>query len=329
MTGFRVRYLILPALLAVPFRVCATQAGPPTRATNDGYVASTGGVRLYYRVMGGGPDTLIMIHGGPGAGMNAMIPDFKPLAAHHTLIFYDQRGGGRSTLPADTTLLNARYFVDDLEAVRRHFGLERVAVLAHSFGPLIVALYAQTHPEHVARMIFIGAIGPRRDEARAWWNERQRQMGTVDTALTRRARALDSTLITGNEPDPVATCHERDRVGQALAVAQKDTIRWHGTVCDASPEAITYFFHYTSQLTPESLGEWDFTKSLRQVTAPLLVVYGDQDTSPVESQLEWAAAVPNGVLVVLPGTGHGPNGRPEAFFSLVSSFLRGEWPAGR
>jgi pimeloyl-ACP methyl ester carboxylesterase len=106
-------------------------------------------------------------------------------------------------------------------------------------------------------------------------------------------------------------------------------MRWHGTVCDASPEAITYIFHYTSQLTPESLGAWDFTTSPRQVTAPLLVVYGDKDTSPIASQLEWAAAVPNGVLVVLPGISHGPKGRRELFFPLVDSFLRGEWPVGR
>jgi hypothetical protein len=36
----------------------------------------------------------------------------------------DQRGGGRSELPADTILLDARYFVEDLEAVRRHSNMD-------------------------------------------------------------------------------------------------------------------------------------------------------------------------------------------------------------
>ena len=319
-------HLLTIALITVPLRVSAQRAV----AVNDGYVASTGGVRIYYRVVGSGPDTAILVHGGPGANMGSIFPDLQPLAAHHTLILYDQRGGGRSTLPADTTLLDARYFVDDLDAVRRHFRLERVTLIASSFGPIIAALYAQTHPEHVARMIFTGAIPPRQEEAMAWWNGKQRQAQAADSTLTTRLRALDSTLITGDEADPVATCRERDQVAHALAAAKGDTIPWHGTMCDAPPEGIRYGMRYTSQLTPESLGAWDFTKSLRRVTAPLLVIYGAKDTSPIESQIEWAAAVPNGVLVVIPGAGHGPQAdRPDLFFPLVESFLRGEWPRAK
>jgi proline iminopeptidase len=320
------RHLLSFTLLTVPLQMAAQQ----TVTANDGYVASTGGVRIYYRVVGNGPDTVILVHGGPGANMGSIFPDLQPLTAHHTLILYDQRGGGRSTLPADTTLLDARYFVDDLDAVRRHFRLARVTLIAHSFGPIIAALYAQTHPERVARMIFTGAIPPRQEEAMAWWNEMQRQAQAADSALTRRMRALDSTLITGSASDPAATCRERDQVAHALAAAKGDTIRWRGTSCDASPEAIRYGMRYTSQLTPQSLGAWDFTKSMQRVTAPLLVVYGAKDTAPIESQIEWAAAVPNGVLVVIPGAGHGPQaGRPDLVFPLVDSFLRGEWPGAR
>jgi proline iminopeptidase len=71
------------------------------------------------------------------------------------------------TFPADTALRDARYFVEDLDALRRHFGLERMNLLAHSFGPVLAARYAQAYPDRVARMIFMGAIGPRHAEARA------------------------------------------------------------------------------------------------------------------------------------------------------------------
>lgn len=320
------RHLISVALLAVPLGVAAAQSA----TAHEGYIASTGGVRIYYRVVGSGPDTAVLVHGGPGVGVNSMFASLQPLAAHHTLILYDQRGGGRSTLPTDTTLLDARYFVDDLDAVRRYFRLERVTLIAHSFGPIIAALYAQAHPEHVARMIFTGAIPPRQAEAMAWWTEKQRRAQAADSALTKRMRALDSIMITGSATDPVATCHEWEQVGRALAAAKGDTTRRRGTDCDAPPEAIRYGMRYTSQLTPQSLGEWDFTKSVRRVTAPLLVVYGAEDTAPIESQIEWAAAVPNGVLVVIPGAGHGPQAdRPDLFFPLVESFLRGEWPAAK
>jgi proline iminopeptidase len=118
------------------------------------------GARLYYRVMGTGADTIVVVHGGPGAGMSTVLPDLKHLTRNHLIIFYDQRGGGRSTLPADTMQLQARYFIQDLEAVRQHFRLDRMNVVAHSFGPIIVAAYAQAHPNHGGSMVFLGATGP-------------------------------------------------------------------------------------------------------------------------------------------------------------------------
>ena len=62
-------------------------------------------MRLHYRILGSAPDTVVAVHGGPGAGMQAILPELEPLAENHTLIFYDQRGGGLSELPADTRMV--------------------------------------------------------------------------------------------------------------------------------------------------------------------------------------------------------------------------------
>ena len=98
------------------------------------------GVDLFYRVVGTGPDVLVMIHGGPGMDMGYMVPDFAPLAARHQLLFYDQRGGGRSELLRDDpALFTMARHVADLEALRQRFGLQRMTLVAHSFGPAIAA----------------------------------------------------------------------------------------------------------------------------------------------------------------------------------------------
>ena len=57
----------------------------------EGYLQGADDVRLYYRVVGSASDTIVAVHGGPGAGMNAFLPDIEPLAQNHTVIFYDQR----------------------------------------------------------------------------------------------------------------------------------------------------------------------------------------------------------------------------------------------
>jgi proline iminopeptidase len=76
-------------------------------ASSKGYLAGGGGARIFYRVVGRGSDTIVAIHGGPGGDMNNIAPDLERLAHRHTVIYYDQRGGGRSELPADTALLDA------------------------------------------------------------------------------------------------------------------------------------------------------------------------------------------------------------------------------
>ena len=90
----------LTALLVVPSSVLAAQTG---------WVTMSDSARLYYRMIGRGADTIIAIHGGPGLDHETIFGDFKILGDKHTVIFYDQRGGGKSTLPADTgTLVAAR-----------------------------------------------------------------------------------------------------------------------------------------------------------------------------------------------------------------------------
>jgi proline iminopeptidase len=105
----------------------------PAPEAREGYLPGAGGVKLFYRILGSG-SPVVVVHGGPGGAMSDLLPDLQPLSAAHRLIGYDQRGGGRSGLPEDTTLLDAKYSVEDLESVRRFFGMRRITLIAHSSG---------------------------------------------------------------------------------------------------------------------------------------------------------------------------------------------------
>jgi pimeloyl-ACP methyl ester carboxylesterase len=66
---------------------------------------------------------------------------------------------------------------------------------------------------------------------------------------------------------------------------------------------------------------------LALVPPPLLVIHGDRDPSPISSQRDWAAAVPNGRLLVVPGVRKAVHvDRPVLFFATVDTFLSGRWP---
>jgi proline-specific peptidase len=125
----------------------------PSIRYTEGFVQAGDDIELYYQIAGSGPDTLIMLHGGPGADSGYLAPDLEPLAESYVLVYYDQRGSGRSTLLTDLDLLTVDAHVADLEAVREHFGLERVTFFGHSWGALLSAFYAIEYPENVNEMV--------------------------------------------------------------------------------------------------------------------------------------------------------------------------------
>lgn len=318
-----IRRIASTALLLLA-SACATAAVPPREVPREGFIQSADGVRLFYRVAGSGADTIVVINGGPGVGHEVLAPDLEPLAARYTVIYYDQRGSGRSGLP-DTTLLRMDRYVEDLDAVRRHFAMERMALLAHSYAPLIAASYARTYPERVERMIFIGGLGPRREDAVAFAQVRAEQR---DSAQTARWRSIVQRFRTGTTAEAVEACRENTALMHDIVVAQ-GWPRPRGTSCNAPAEAVLYGYRYTGQILPRSMGAYDFTGQMGGVRAPLLVITGDRDETPVPAHRAWAEAVPDGRLLVIPGGGHYPHvENPEIFYPAVDAFMAGRWPQG-
>src|SRR3989454_11155148 len=108
------------------------------------------GVRLYTRRVGSGPP-VVALHGGPGAHHDYLLPQYDLLARGRTLLYYDQRGGGRSPVGRDTPV-GWREHVADLEALRRHWSIDRLTLLGYSWGGLLAVLYWLEHPERVDRL---------------------------------------------------------------------------------------------------------------------------------------------------------------------------------
>jgi proline iminopeptidase len=293
-------------------------------AHQEGYIDVGDGVRLFYRVVGTRGDTVVVLHGGPGFSMSYLAPELEPLAAEHVLLFYDQRGAGRSTLVADSASLDAQRFVDDLEVVRSHFGLDRLALLGHSWGAALAALYAVQHPERVERFLLInpGAISYAL-ETRAFMILDGRRATDSQGLL----RQLEAAYLA--DPADAAAC--RAFYDLFFSAAFADTVaqrRSRGDFCAGSPEALANKVVHVDRFTIASLGEWDWRPVMGEATAPALVVHGAADAVPLESACEWLTALPNARLLVLEKSGHFSYlDTPAPFFAAARAFLRGEWPA--
>ena len=115
------------------------------RGTAGMTMIAVNGVDLYERRIGSG-DPVVVLHGGPGAHHDYLLPGFDALAAGHELIYYDQRGGGRSPVSRETPV-GWREQVSDLEALRVHWGIERLTLAGYSWGGLLAMLYATEFPQ--------------------------------------------------------------------------------------------------------------------------------------------------------------------------------------
>jgi proline iminopeptidase len=281
-------------------------------------IPSADGIQLWYTEVGKG-SPIVVIHGGPGMDHSTLEADLVPLTKRHRLIYYDQRGGGRSSLPEDPALLSIDRHVEDLEALRKHLGLEKMTILGHSFGPAIAALYAIRHPERVEKMIFIGPVPPRKgkffEEFGANLMER---LGPEN-----RKRADEARKAIDTATDVTKACRDYwailmpPRVAKSLpaTVVKSD-------LCASPPEAIRFGLTKTLPATFGSLGDWNWTADLAKVKAPVLIIHGEEDAIPMHMVAEWATALPNARLVRVPESAHFPHAeRPKRVFREIERFL--------
>ncbi len=102
------------------------------------------GVNIFERRIGQGP-TVVVLHGGPGAHHDYLLPGFDDLATGRELIYYDQRGGGQSPVTRDTPV-GWREHVADLEELRKQWGLKQLTLVGYSWGGLLALLYSTQYP---------------------------------------------------------------------------------------------------------------------------------------------------------------------------------------
>jgi proline iminopeptidase len=304
------------------FCLLAILTSSASLSAQEGYVNSMDGVKLFYRVAGSGADTIVVLHGGPGLHFEYLAPDLGLLAEKHTLIFYDQRGAGRSTLISDSSLIHIGAHVEDLEAVRQHFGIEQMTVLGHSWGAGLAARYARQYPQHLSALILVGAMAPR--YVPHWAVFRERRSAWRDDATEARLAELVAQRDTTS--DLQGLCRQLWAISvRGLMYDPHDDAtlaRMRGDYC-AQPDEARANEAFVRTLTMASIENWDWRDDFSDVDVPVLIIHGYGDPMPMESAHEWVEAFSDSRLVVLEGAGHKPYlERPKEFVGAIEEFLR-------
>lgn len=98
---------------------------------------------------------VVFIHGGPGAGCDALSRRFFDPNLYR-IVTFDQRGCGRSTPHASLDNNSTWDLVADLERIREHLGIDKWVLFGCSWGSTLALAYAQSHPERVHALLLRG-----------------------------------------------------------------------------------------------------------------------------------------------------------------------------
>jgi proline iminopeptidase len=234
------------------------------------------------------------------------------LAENHDVLFYDQRGGGRSRTD-DQEPVTARTHVDDLAAIVKEFTLDPLTIVGYSWGGLLAVLYSLEAVDSPDRLLLIDPA-PLTKGYRAQFEEEFRRRNQAPAIVQLRAEVEASGL---RETDPDAYRHRLFELSVAGYFAHPENAR------NLTPFRV---IARTQQSVWDSLGDYDLIPRLGEIHCPTLIVHGRDDPIPVASSIEGAKAI-KARLVLLDDCGHVPYvEQPSALFSAVDEFLAAPLP---
>jgi pimeloyl-ACP methyl ester carboxylesterase len=287
--------------------------------SNEGFLTTRDGLRLYFRVLGDGPDIVLLPNG------IYLVADLEPLASGRTLIFYDVRNRGRSDCATDPAVLERGILndVDDLDDVRRHFNAEGVAVIGHSYVGFTVAVCAKTYPRTVRRIVQIGALGP--EPAKQYPPELSNVDATLREALARLADLEREQQSLSSEQ----WCRKFWSIIRLIYVTDPADAHKVDAWSRFDQENERNFMSVFTQFIIPSIGRLNLAPhDFAAVSTPALVVHGTKDRSaPYGGGVDWARTLPNARLLTVPGACHAPwVEAPDLVFGAIDAFLDGGWP---
>jgi L-proline amide hydrolase len=305
--------VMVVALLAS--NAAALAAQKPELKDGEGYVSVPGG-RLWYRVVGTGRRTpLLVVHGCCGVGSYYLAP-LAALADDRPVIFYDQIDNGRSDRPNDTTYWRMGHFVEEIKRLRETLGLREIHLYGHSFGAAIVADYMLTRPRGVRSVVIAGA---------------QLDMSRGGADLEPLLAALpDSTRrsIVDHERDGTTSSPAYQRAMlQFMRRHYARRLPWSADLDSSVAHFNGPMAAYIYGAGPTNVTGWmrgyKHSAELRGIDVPTLLTIGRYDDVSTASARQYQTLIPGSRVAVFEESGHlSMQDEPEKYVSLLRAFLR-------
>lgn len=254
--------------------------------------------QLEYEIIGDG-EPLVIVHGGPGLGYSYFIPGIMELAKNYQLIFYNQRGTGKSVGLLDSTTMTIDQFVQDLEALRVHLKLDKMGVLGHSWGGVLALNYTLQYPARVNSLILISSVGQDASSLTALMENRDART-TPDIA--------EAINLIGSSPgfERGDSSAINAYLVEVFKLYLSDPEVYTKLDTKIGAYSANNFLTLYSGLVVVELADYDIRARLSEISCPTLIVHGEDDPLPIEKLNEMHENIEGSSFIRIPNCGHFP-----------------------
>ncbi|HEY4678273.1 MAG TPA: proline iminopeptidase-family hydrolase, partial [Candidatus Angelobacter sp.] len=326
--------MLLLVVILLSLTVFAQKPQAPAHAisTNvypiqEGYVDAKG-VLIYYKTIGQGTP-LMIVHGGPGASHDYLMPYLLPLARGNKLIFIDERGSGRSEKLEDATQYTVENMVEDVETVRQALHLGKISLMGHSYGGVLAQAYAFKYQQNLTHLI-LGGTFYSTSEMNKVLAEEKRSMPPETLA---KLEALEKAGLfnkgkdweKGRYPDDYAKLAWGDGYFPYLYQRRPDP-NYDPGAGNTSTAWDLYREMWGSDgefIIDGNLKSVEYLDKLSTIHVPTLLICGDHDESNPRLSRTMHEKIARSKLAIMPQSGHMAFvDQPNLYIKTVAEFLK-------
>jgi proline iminopeptidase len=242
---------------------------------------------LTYQASGTGKP-IVLLAGGPGMNPAYVMPVAQMLAAagRRVLLFHQRGTGASAGAISCRDRMTVAGAVADLEDLRSSLQLEKLTIAGHSWGGMLAMAYAQSHPNRVAGLLLLdtGPLGPS-------------AFPIENAAVNARLSPEDRTALHNAKSVADIDLLERKAVFADPAKAS--------LIDQSIPAGEPLWYESVSKLIGPDLGHFDVNRGMRQLNAPVMLIFGRLDPGFfIAQQVEELQH--NAKLIVIEHAGHYP-----------------------
>ena len=310
----KTRFNIMLLALCIISLSCINSAKSEEKIKKEIKIIETNGIQTYCEILGEG-EPLVIIHGGPGMAHNYLLPKFKRLAENYKVIFYDQRANGKTTGEENPKQITVENMVEDLEALRIAFGIEKMNLIGQSWGGTLALNYATKYHQNLKSLIILES-GP------ASSAYQQEFMRNIMNGLSEEEKTVLNEIPTSEDflnNNPKTHIDYYYLLFQAYFFNKS----FHKELyLDYFTEEMIKKNSVTEPIFAKYFEDFDIYNKLNSIVCPTLIIHGENDPIPYKALERVHDSIKGSQFILLKNCGHFAHiEKSEDYFSAIEVFL--------